>query len=1313
MKQTPTAWLGESRGSRFWKLCPLVNSAPRLSAAANTWVKCACTRLAFSVTFVLSLMTLSVHGQTITITSGDGISGTGAAAHQLFNGATGLPANGASVAVPPAYRKIRLSEGGSVTLRFTLAGYSASKIYTATIVAATGPGTGGAGANANIANFSVKPGSEIAAASDYSLSTTALSFNTDPANLQITQDVTITATQDTIAEFDEDILIYVQSFRNATDGANISGGNPVAWAVVTIVYQDTPPGAIDYTYADDTIIIPQPGANNTVNATILDASGRALIGGDFTGYSATPRNRIARILTTGANDATFDPGSGANAFVSSITVYTNGVNNGRIFIGGGFTAFNGSSLNSVARLLATGAVDTSFNPGTGANGPARAVAIDSNGKSLVTGEFTLFNGTARNRIVRLNADGSVDTTFAPGTGANGTVYSMVIQSDGKILIGGDFTSYNGTARARLARLNTDGSLDFAFDPGAGFNDTVFALTLDQSQRILVGGAFTQAQGVTRRGITRLTTAGAQDTTFNPGVGTDDTVYTIQEIPVGATRGIMIGGVFTHFNTTHRRHIARLYADGTSDGSLDTSWLDRAYNQNAGFWSLQAATSTFGPGAVTVGTPGTFTVAGHGLANDDAIIFYADPTPGRQRLPSGLLGGTTYYVIVVNANSFQVSLTPSTAVGGANALQLVNAGDPDATAHFFRKLGTQSSFVTSLATQADGNIVVGGKFDTVGGDDEGGNNGSIFGTNPRNNLARLKGGSQTGPGQMAFAANRYFVDEYAGTYHMTINRLNGNLGAHTVALNITSQSATFGTDFSLNLPSPSFLTWDYADGGHASITDGNTGNLIPAPLTPALSGIQLAITQDLFVEGNEDALFTMSNVQPTLHAGQTTRGLTLPRFGWSIANIGAASINQTYAIDPALGFIDSATLTIVDDDFPPGFLGFTAPTYTATENQASITVTVGRVDGSYGPVSIRARTLNSTETPYPPANLTPTTAVQGTDYTGVTNTIFFANGETNKTFTIPLLNDNLADGTTRIVIQLDTNSVTGGATNSAMAGSFLAGGTVYGQAVITISDDDPLGGVPPGSVDTTFAVSGGADNAVQAVAISRTNTGAFANTVVIGGDFSTYNSVSRSRLARLTTLGALDTTLSIGSGANNSIYALAVQDDSRVIIGGAFTTFNTTNLSRILRLNSDGSIDSSFNPGSGANGNVLGIAIHPTTDPVVANRGKVVIVGDFTQVNGVSRNRICRLNTDGSVDSSFVAGTGANSTVRAVAIDANGQIYVAGDFSNIQSATTPRRYLAKLLSDGTLDTAFPSPFTGAVAEGTVQLNALAEIGRAHV
>ncbi|MFM8470707.1 MAG: hypothetical protein ACKODH_12215, partial [Limisphaerales bacterium] len=627
----------------------------------------------------------------------------------LFDGTT-LP-SGSREPAATLYRKIRVTEGGTITIRLTLNNPLDANAdgtldtYTVNIAIVTNPGGGVAGPNNNVGNFTIRPGSEIAAAGDATLSTATVTFS--PGNY--TQDVTLTAVQDTTVEFDEDVLISVSALVNTSNNnQSLFNGVPIAWAVVTIPYQDTPPGAVDSAYASESALLPQPGANNTVNAVVLDSIGRAVIVGDFTAYSASPRNRIARVTTNGVNDSSFDPVNGANAAITSVAIYTNGVNDGKIFIGGGFSSFNGTSLNSVARLLATGAVDSSFNPGSGANGPARAVAIDANGKTIVAGEFTLFNGTARNRIVRLNADGSVDTAFAPGTGADNTIYAVVIQADGKIVIGGDFVSYNGSTRSRIARLNTDGSLDFTFDPGSGFDNTVFALTLDPSQRILVGGAFAQAQGVARRGVTRLTTTGAADSTFNPGVGTDDTVYAIQDITLGATRAILIGGVFTKFNTTHRRHIARLFADGTSDGSLDTSWMDRAYCQLIGPWSMAtnyANAPTFTAAGVNTGTATFTTAANHGLSVTDQVVFQADPTPGRQRLPDGLLGGTIYYVITTPAaNQFQVSLTLN-----GPSVTLFNAGDPDALTHSVRKLSSQSSFVTAIAAQADFNVVIGGKF----------------------------------------------------------------------------------------------------------------------------------------------------------------------------------------------------------------------------------------------------------------------------------------------------------------------------------------------------------------------------------------------------------------------------------------------------------------------------------------------------------------------------------------------------------------------------------------------------------------------------
>jgi uncharacterized delta-60 repeat protein len=100
-------------------------------------------------------------------------------------------------------------------------------------------------------------------------------------------------------------------------------------------------------------------------------------------------------------------------------------------------------------------------------------AIQSDGKIIIGGSFTTYNGTLINNIARLNADGTLDLTFNPGTGANDSVLGTAIQSDGKIIIGGGFTSYNGTAINRIARLNADGTIDLTFNPGTGVSNYVF------------------------------------------------------------------------------------------------------------------------------------------------------------------------------------------------------------------------------------------------------------------------------------------------------------------------------------------------------------------------------------------------------------------------------------------------------------------------------------------------------------------------------------------------------------------------------------------------------------------------------------------------------------------------------------------------------------------------------------------------------------------------------------------------------------------------------------------------------------------------
>ena len=149
-------------------------------------------------------------------------------------------------------------------------------------------------------------------------------------------------------------------------------------------------------------------------------------------------------------DAGFGTGDGAN----SNPILTTAIqSDGKVIIGGDFTTFNETSTNKIARLNGNGTLDSSFNVGTGPNYSVATTSIQSNGKIIIGGGFTTFNESVRGGIVLLNSDGSLDADFNVGAGTDSSVSSNSIQTDGKIIIGGTFTSYNGTVKTRVARIN--------------------------------------------------------------------------------------------------------------------------------------------------------------------------------------------------------------------------------------------------------------------------------------------------------------------------------------------------------------------------------------------------------------------------------------------------------------------------------------------------------------------------------------------------------------------------------------------------------------------------------------------------------------------------------------------------------------------------------------------------------------------------------------------------------------------------------------------------------------------------------------------
>ena len=301
--------------------------------------------------------------------------------------------------------------------------------------------------------------------------------------------------------------------------------------------------------------------DTNVNTLAIQSDGKILVGGDFTAYRGVAANRIIRLNSDGTRDTSFDIGTGFSGNINTLVIQSDG----KILAGGDFTTYQGVSANRIIRLNSDGTRDTSFDIGTGFNSTVSALAIQSDGKVIVGGVFTTYQGITTNRIIRLNSDGTRDTSFDIGTGFTDTVNVVTIRSDGKILVGGRFTTYQGVAANRIIRLNSDGTQDTSFDIGTGFTDTVNVVTIRSDGKILVGGRFTTYQGVAANRIIRLNSDGTRDTSFDIGTGFVGVgVSEIRAISLQSDGKSLVGGSFTTYNDISATGIIRLNSDGTRD-----------------------------------------------------------------------------------------------------------------------------------------------------------------------------------------------------------------------------------------------------------------------------------------------------------------------------------------------------------------------------------------------------------------------------------------------------------------------------------------------------------------------------------------------------------------------------------------------------------------------------------------------------------------------------------------------------------------------------------------------------------------------------
>jgi uncharacterized delta-60 repeat protein len=403
----------------------------------------------------------------------------------------------------------------------------------------------------------------------------------------------------------------------------------------------------------------------------------------------------------------FDPN--ANDIIRVVLVQPDG----KILIGGDFTALspNGGppvTRNKVARLNPDGTVDAAFNPSVNVPGSnVFAMAIQADGKILVGGSFTSIGGQLRNNLARLDPTTGLADSFDPNP--NGPLLSITVQANGKILAGGGFTSIGGQTRNYIARLDPGTGLADSFNPVA--NNDVRSITVQADGRILAGGGFTSIGGQTRNRIARLNpTTGSADS-FNPNA--NDLVYSIVVQPDGK---ILVSGSFNGANSIGgqtRNRIARLDP---------TNGLADFFDPNADQPILSLTRQP--DGKILAG--GLFTLIGGQTRNHIARL---DPDTGLADSFDPNANVDAVWSIAVQADGKILAvgdfstLSPNggAAVTRRKIARLETDGVLDQTLN--PTLGGFGQYALASAVQPDGKIVIGGQFN------------SVLGV-PRNNIARL-------------------------------------------------------------------------------------------------------------------------------------------------------------------------------------------------------------------------------------------------------------------------------------------------------------------------------------------------------------------------------------------------------------------------------------------------------------------------------------------------------------------------------------------------------------------------------------------------
>ncbi len=1022
----------------------------------------------------------------------------------------------------------------------------------------------------------------------------------------------------------------------------------------------------------DTAFNPSP--NYTVFSIAEQADGGLVLGGNFTqlqpngAASATTRNHLARVNPDGTLDANFSPDTSGRVLALLVQP------DGKALVGGSFTSIAGVTRNYIARLNADGSLDTSFDPNL--NGQVTAMALQSNGQILVGGSFTTVKGAVHSRLVRLNTDGSIDASFNPTP--DGQVTAIAVQSDGKILAGGAFVTFlpNGSATPttlpHLARINTDGSLDITFAPQP--TGSIYALVIQSNGQILVGGNFTGLATGIRGNIARLNTDGTLDPNYNPNANRQ-----VNAILIQSDGKVILGGSFTYLQPTNAPTVLSTTVTVTQPNGTSTVTTTTGTTSIPTNTVPTTTTTTAADGTVTVTTTSpttTSTRAGIARLNTDGTVDTSyDPNPNNVVRSLTLLSNGQ---VLMGGLFTQLAPNGSTVNVERNYFARINtSGTLDTTLDLGIPIGVGTQIITQ-ALQADGKVLIGGSFTTL----------QPAGTSVpvvRNQLARINADG---------SLDTSYAPSAGGPTGAVINSLAVQADGRIL---VGGAFSAFGGTSSSNLVR--FNSESVPDTSFNPNVDGPV-NAVGVRLAGGTLGTQLGGFAWLNADGTLKTSFASgAQISGQVNAlvvqadGKVVLGGTLTNLNSTTGNFlmrfnPDGTLDTSYNPSPD-GVVNAMVLQsdgkiVIGGNFlnvqPNGATTQTSRTYVARIN------TDGTLDTTFDPK---------------PDGLVKALAIQsnGSILIGGSFTSLEPNGATNVTNVNYLARVN-ADGTYDSTLNLNPNS-TIYAIGIQTDGSIVIGGSfstiLSSPGSSTVLTRNHVARIKTdNSVDATFDPN--TSTTVLSLAIQPAD-----GKIVLGGYFtflqanSSATIITRNYVARVNTDGTLDT--GFNPNANAVVSNVAVQADGKVLLGGSFTTLQpngaavASSRNGLGRVNSDGSLDASFDPNP--NGVVSALVANPDGTILVGGpfttvepTGSVLVGGSFATISGVAVSNLALLNTDGTPSGSFLPNP--NGAVYALAIRPDSRMVVAGTFTSIGGVA--RQGVAQLNLSGSIDTTFNSNAT---------------------